>query len=134
MVKCSVVFLLGCQVLYDCNWYLLVLCVNGFLFVFGQVGSCEDGLFELELGVQVCCVFDNLNVVLCVVGCMFDDVVDVMVFFVDFEVMFKWVWEIVYEYWGDVLYLMLIVVGVIWLYGFQFEIKVIVWLLEMGDV
>lgn len=63
-------------------------------------------------------MFDNLNVVLCVVGCMFDDVVDVMVFFVDFEVMFKWVWEIVYEYWGDVLYLMLIVVGVIWLYGF----------------
>lgn len=63
-------------------------------------------------------MFDNLNVVLCVVGCMFDDVVDVMVFFVDFEVMFEWVWVIVFEYWGDVLYLMLIVVGVMWLYGF----------------
>lgn len=65
-----------------------------------------------------------------VVGCGFDDVFDVIVFMVDVEVNFECIWKIVLEYWGEVLYFMLMVVGVNWLYGFSFEIKVVVRLLE----
>ena len=106
---------------------------NGFLFVSGQVGGREDGSPEPELGAQVRRAFDNLNAVLRAAGCTFDDVVDVTVFLVDPEATFKRVWEVVPEYWGDAPHPTLTAVGVTWLYGFQFEIKVIARLPETGD-
>lgn len=126
MIVCEVVFFFGCQVFYECNCYLLVIKFNGFLFVLGQVGSYEDGLFEYDLKVQVRLVFKNFNVVFVVVGCMFEDVVDVIFFVVDFELNFDVIWSILLEYWGEVFYFMLIGIGVMWFYGFKFEIKVIV--------
>jgi enamine deaminase RidA (YjgF/YER057c/UK114 family) len=85
----------------------------------------EDGSPEPELATQVRRAFENLNAVLHAAGCSFDDVVDVTVFMVDPEANFEKVWAVVPEYWGAAPYPTLTAVGVTWLYGFQFEIKVI---------
>jgi enamine deaminase RidA (YjgF/YER057c/UK114 family) len=58
-------------------------------------------------------------------GCAFDDVMDVTVFIVNPESTFETIWKIVPEYWGDASHPTLTGIGVTWLYGFQFEIKVI---------
>ncbi len=69
--------------------------------------------------------FDNLNAILRAAGCTFEDVVDVTVFIVDPESHFEKIWSVVPEYWGSAPHPTLTAVGVTWLYGFQFEIKVI---------
>ncbi len=91
----------------------------------GQVGSREDGSPEPELEAQVRRAFDNLNAILKAAGCTFDDVVDVTVFIVDPESNFETIWKLVPEYWGEAPHPTLTGIGVTWLYGFQFEIKVI---------
>lgn len=125
MATREVVFPAGRQALYERNRYSPAIRSNGFLFVSGQVGSREDGSPEPELDAQVRRAFDNLNAILKAAGCSFDDVVDVTVFLVDPEANFEKVWGIVPEYWGDAPHPTLTGVGVTWLYGFQFEIKVI---------
>ena len=69
--------------------------------------------------------FENLNAILSAAGCSFDDVVDVTVFIVDPESKFETIWKVVAEYWGEAPHPTLTGIGVTWLYGFQFEIKVI---------
>lgn len=54
-----------------------------------------------------------------------DDVVDMTMFVVNPEANFATVWSIVPEFWGEAPYPTLTGIGVTWLYGFQFEIKVI---------
>ena len=125
MTKRDVVFPPGRQALYKRNRYSPAVKSNGFLFVSGQVGSREDGSPEPDLEAQVRLAFDNLNAILKAAGCSFDDVVDVTVFIVDPESVFETVWKVLPEYWGDAPHPTLTVVGVTWLYGFQFEIKVI---------
>lgn len=51
--------------------------------------------------------------------------IDVTVFLVDPEKNFEKAWAIVPEYWGEAPHPTLTGIGVTWLYGFQFEIKVI---------
>lgn len=125
MTKRDVVFPTGRQALYERNRYSPALRSNGFLFVSGQVGSREDGSPEPDLKAQVRLAFENLSAVLNAAGCTFDDVVDVTMFIVDPEKNFESVWSVVPEYWGDAPHPTLTGVGVTWLYGFQFEIKVI---------
>ena len=125
MTQRDVVFPPGRQALYERNRYSPAVRANGLLFVSGQVGSREDGSPEPELQAQVRRAFDNLNAVLAAAGCSFDDVVDVTVFIVDPEANFETIWKIVPEYWGDAPHPTLTAVGVTWLYGFKFEIKVI---------
>ena len=125
MSERDVVFPAGRQSLYEKNRYLPAIRSNGFLFVSGQVGSRSDGSPEPELQAQVRLAFDNLNAILSVAGCTFKDVVDVTVFIVDPESKFETIWEVVGEYWGDAPHPTLTAIGVTWLYGFQFEIKVI---------
>lgn len=125
MTPRDVVFPPGRQALYEKNRYSPAIRSNGFLFVSGQVGSREDGSPEPELGAQVRRAFDNLNAILKAAGCTFDDVVDVTVFVVDPEANFETIWGIVPEYWGAAPHPTLTGIGVTWLYGFQFEIKVI---------
>ncbi len=98
---------------------------NGFLFVSGQVGSHEDGSPEHDLKAQVRLAFKNLNAVLAAAGCTFEDVVDVTLFVVDPESNLDAIWSILPEYWGEAPYPTLTGIGVTWLYGFKFEIKVI---------
>ncbi|RYG93578.1 MAG: RidA family protein, partial [Alphaproteobacteria bacterium] len=85
----------------------------------------EDGSPEPDLEAQVRLAFDHLNAVLAAAGCTFDDVVDVTVFIVDPAEKFETIWKVVPDYWGDAPHPTLTGVGVTWLYGFDFEIKVI---------
>ena len=125
MTQRDVVFPPGRRALYERNRYSPAVKSNGFLFVSGQVGSREDGSPEPDLEAQVRLAFDNLNAILKAAGCSFDDVVDATVFMVDPPSVFETAWKVVPEYWGNAPHPTLTAVGVTWLYGFQFEIKVI---------
>ncbi|KAI3489206.1 hypothetical protein L1887_46250 [Cichorium endivia] len=124
MTTREAVFPFGRQGLYERNRYSPAIKSNGFLFVSGQVGSREDGSPEEDLNAQIRLAFDNLNAVLAAAGCTFDDVVDVTLFVVDPESNLDAIWSILPEYWGEAPYPTLTGIGVTWLYGFQFEIKV----------
>lgn len=121
----DVVFPPGRQALYEQNRYSPAVRSDGFLFVSGQVGSREDGSPEPDLEAQVRLAFTNLNAILRAAGCTFDDVVDVTVFIVDPETRFERIWGVAQEFWGEAPFPTVTAVGVTWLYGFQFEIKVI---------
>jgi enamine deaminase RidA (YjgF/YER057c/UK114 family) len=125
MTRRDVVFPPGRQALYERNHYSPAIRSNGFLFVSGQVGSREDGSPEPDLEAQVRLAFNNLNAILAAAGCTFADVVDVSLFIVDPEATLETIWKVLPEFWGDAPHPTLTGVGVTWLYGFQFEIKVI---------
>ncbi len=125
MATRDVVFPEGRQDFYNRNRYSPAARANGFLFVSGQVGSREDGSPEPDLKTQVRLAFENLNAVLFAAGCTFEDVVDVTVFVVDPESNLETIWSVVPEFWGDAPYPALTGVGVSWLSGFHFEIKVV---------
>jgi enamine deaminase RidA (YjgF/YER057c/UK114 family) len=125
MTTRDVVFPPGRQALYERNRYSPAVRSNGLLFVSGQVGSREDGTPEPVLEDQVRRAFTNLNAILAAADCSFDDVIDVTVFMVDPESIFERVWSVVAEFWGNAPHPTVTAVGVTWLYGFQFEIKVV---------
>ena len=126
MQQRDVIFPPGRQALYERNRYSPAVRANGLLFVSGQVGSREDGSPEPELDAQVRRAFGNLNAILKAAGCSFDDVQDVTIFIVDPEAHFQRIWDLVQaDYWGQAPYPTVTAVGVTWLYGFQFEIKVV---------
>ncbi|MBJ2350133.1 MULTISPECIES: RidA family protein [Pseudomonas] len=125
MTTRDVVFPPGRQALYERNRYSPAVRSNGLLFVSGQVGSREDGSPEPVLEDQVRRAFTNLNAILAAADCSFDDVIDVTVFMVDPESIFERVWSVVAEFWGNAPHPTVTAVGVTWLYGFQFEIKVV---------
>lgn len=129
----DVVFPAGRQALYERNRYSPAIRSNGFLFVSGQVGSRPDGSPEPDLVTQVRLAFQNLNALLAAAGCTFDDVLDVTIFMVDPASKFEHVWPIVMEFWGEAPHPTLTGIGVTWLYGFDFEIKVIARLPEGAD-
>lgn len=125
MAKRNVVFPAGRQELYERNRYSPAVQANGLLFVSGQVGSREDGSPEPDLEAQIRRAFDNLNAILDAAGCTFDDVQDVTAFLVDPDAIFSTVMKVLPDYWGEAPHPTLTAVGVTWLYGFQFEIKVV---------
>jgi enamine deaminase RidA (YjgF/YER057c/UK114 family) len=125
MTQRDVVFPPGRQALYQRNRYSPAIRSNGFLFVSGQVGSSADGSPEPDLEAQVRLAFTNLNAILAAAGSSFDDVIDVTVFIVNPESRFETIWKVVPEFWGQAPHPTLTAVGVTWLYGFDFEIKVI---------
>lgn len=111
--------------LYKEHGYSPAILSGDLLFVSGMVGARADGTPEPELGAQVDLAFANLKGVLEAAGCTFDDVVDVTFFLVDPEASL-----------GPMLAAMkgafatdpppnVTAVGVNWLAGFQFEIKVV---------
>jgi enamine deaminase RidA (YjgF/YER057c/UK114 family) len=125
MAKRDAIFPAGRQALYEINRYSAAIRSGDLLFVSGQVGSREDGSPEPVFERQVQLAFDNLTAVLKAAGCTFDDVIDVTVFIVDPEANFDTIWKVLPEYWGEAPHPTLTGIGVTWLYGFQFEIKVI---------
>lgn len=125
MTQRNVIFPPGRHALYERNRYSPAVLSDGFLFVSGQVGSREDGSPEPDLQAQVRLAFTHLNAILYAAGITFDDVVDVTVFMVDPANTFEKIWEVVPEFWGNAPYPTITAVGVTWLYGFDFEIKVI---------
>ena len=104
--------------LYDAHRYSPAIRVNGLLFVSGQVGSRADGSPEPDLDEQVRLAFKNLNAILAEAGLSFDDVIDVTVFMVDPHTHFE-------RAWPQNSAATATAIGVTWLSGFQFEIKVI---------
>ena len=125
MATRDAVFPAGRHALYEKHRYSPAVRADGFLFVSGQVGSREDGSPEPDFDQQVHRAFRNLDAVLAAAGATFEDVVDVTFFIVDPDKRFEAAWKIVPEYWGQAPFPTATVVGVTWLAGFEFEIKVI---------
>ena len=121
----DVVFPAGRQALYERNRYSPAVRSDGLLFVSGQVGSREDGSPEPDFERQVQLAFDNLAAVLKAAGCTFDDVVDVTSFHTDPATQWETFNTIRLKTIGEPPYPNWTAVGVNWLAGFDFEIKVI---------
>jgi enamine deaminase RidA (YjgF/YER057c/UK114 family) len=124
MAKRIAVFPAGRQELYERNKYSAAVRSGGFLFVSGQVGGQEDGSPEPDPEKQLRLAFTHLNNVLAAAGCSFDDVVDFTVFIVDPEKLMPIFFKVKDEFWGEAPYPTLTGIGVTWLYGFHFELKV----------
>ena len=125
MAERDAVFPANPHALYEHHRYSPAIRSNGFLFVSGQVGAREDGSPEPDLAAQVQLAFDNLNAVLAAAGASFADVVDVTLFMIDPDAIFETVWPALQRNWGEKPYPNITAVGVTWLAGFTFEIKVI---------
>ena len=125
MVKRDAIFPAGRQALYEINRYSAAIRSGDLLFVSGQVGSREDGSPEPVFAKQVELAFDNLAAVLAAAGCSFDDIVDVTTFHTDPANQFEAVQAARSKVLGEQPYPNWTAVGVNWLAGFDFEIKVI---------
>ena len=120
------VFPAGRHALYEKHRYSAAIRSGGFLFVSGQVGTRDDGSPEPEFEAQVRRAFDNLAAVLEAAGCTFDDVVDVTTFHTDPEHQFDAVMAVRSARFATAApYPNWTAVGVNWLAGFDFEIKVV---------
>jgi len=115
----------GRHALYDAHRYSPAIRSGDLLFVSGQVGSRDDGSPEPVFEDQVRRAFANLRAVLAAAGCTFDDVVDVTTFHTDPEGQIETVMKVRGDAIGEPPYPNWTAVGVTWLAGFDFEIKVI---------
>lgn len=125
MATRNAIFPAGRQALYDRNKYSAAIASDRLLFVSGQVGSREDGSPEPDFARQVQLAFDNLAAVLAAAGCGFDDIVDVTTFHTDPERQFDILAPIRLRAFGNPPWPNWTAVGVNWLAGFDFEIKVV---------
>jgi enamine deaminase RidA (YjgF/YER057c/UK114 family) len=115
----------GRHALYNAHKYSPAIRSGDLLFVSGQVGSRDDGSPEPVFENQVRRAFTNLRAVLAAAGCTFDDVVDVTSFHTNPEAQFEAVMKVRDEEIGEAPYPNWTAVGVTWLAGFDFELKVI---------
>lgn len=111
--------------LYDRHAYSAAIRSGDLLFVSGQVGSRQDGTPEPDFERQVDLAFANLKSVLDAAGCGLDDIVDVTTFHTDPENQFDTVLKVKAKVFTSKPYPNWTAVGVNWLAGFDFEIKVI---------
>ncbi len=111
--------------LYDQHKYSPAIRAGDLLFVSGQVGVRANGTPEPNFADQVRLAFANLREVLAAAGCTFDDVVDVTSFHTDPEKQFETVLSIRDQEIGAPPYPSWTAIGVNWLAGFDFEIKVV---------
>jgi enamine deaminase RidA (YjgF/YER057c/UK114 family) len=125
MSKRDAIFPADRQALYEINRYSAAIRAGDLLFVSGQVGSREDGSPEPDFEKQVQLAFDNLGEVLQTVGCTLDDIVDVTTFHTDPETQFGIIMSVKDKVFPQKPYPNWTAVGVNWLAGFDFEIKVI---------
>lgn len=125
MSKRDAVFPANRHALYDLHQYSPAIRSGDLLFVSGQVGSRDDGSPEPDFARQVKLAFDNLKAVLHAAGASFDDVIDVTSFHTDPEKQFETVMAVRAQEIGDAPWPTWTAVGVTWLAGFDFEIKVI---------
>ena len=125
MAQRDAVFPAGRHDLYASHAYSAAIRSGDLLFVSGQVGSRDDGSPEPDFEAQVRLAFDNLKATLKAGGCGLDDIVDVTSFHTDPESQFGTVLAIKSEIFAKAPYPNWTAVGVNWLAGFDFEIKVI---------
>jgi enamine deaminase RidA (YjgF/YER057c/UK114 family) len=125
MNKRDAIFPADRHALYNIHRYSAAIRSGDLLFVSGQVGSREDGTPEPVYEDQVRRAFVNLRDVLAAAGATFDDVIDVISFHTDPQTQFDRMLAVRAQEIGDPPYPTWTAVGVNWLAGFDFEIKVI---------
>ena len=125
MAHRETVFPAGRHDLYRAHGYSAAIKTGDLLFVSGQVGSRPDGSPEQDFKQQVRLAFENLRATLEAAGCTFDDIVDVTTFHTDPENQFETIMAVKTEMFPAEPYPNWTAVGVTWLSGFDFEIKVI---------
>jgi enamine deaminase RidA (YjgF/YER057c/UK114 family) len=119
------VFPLGRHALYEAHRYSAAIRSGDLLFVSGQVGSRPDGSPEPVFEAQVERAFENLAATLAAAGCGLADVLDVTTFHTDPQAQFETVLKVKDRVFPAPPYPNWTAVGVTWLAGFDFEIKVI---------
>ena len=119
------VFPAGRHALYATHRYSAAIRSDDLLFVSGQVGSRDDGSPAPDFEAQVRLAFANLEATLRAAGCGFDDIVDVTTFHTDPARQFDTVLAVKDEIFPQAPYPAWTAIGVTWLAGFDFEIKVI---------
>lgn len=124
MAKRDAVFPADRNALYEKHGYSAAVRSGDLLFVSGQVGSRADGLPEPDFEAQVRQAFANLEATLAAAGCTLDDIVDVTSFHTDPEQQMAAVMAVKTERFPQAPYPNWTAVGVTWLSGFDFEIKV----------
>lgn len=125
MAKRDAIFPANRHALYEAHGYSAAIRSGDLLFVSGQVGSREDGSPEPDFQSQVQRAFDNLGAVLEAAGCTFDDIIDVTTFHTDPENQFGAIMAVKQQVFSERPYPNWTAVGVTWLAGFDFEIKVV---------
>ncbi len=112
------------QALYENHGYSAAVRSGDLLFVSGQVGSRPDGSPEPDFEAQVRRAFANLEATLLAGGCSFDDVIDVTTFYTDPANQLSIAGSVRREIFKNAPYPALTGIGVNWLAGYDFEIKV----------
>jgi enamine deaminase RidA (YjgF/YER057c/UK114 family) len=125
MAKREPVFPAERHALYEAHGYSAAIRSSDLLFVSGQVGSRTDGSPEPDFKRQVELAFENLQATLKAGGCTFDDIVDVTTFHTDPENQFETIMAVKNRIFDKAPYPNWTALGVNWLAGFDFEIKVI---------
>ncbi|CAI1605349.1 RidA family protein [Serratia proteamaculans] len=125
MIQREPVFPANRHALYEEHGYSAAIRSGDMLFVSGQVGSRADGTPEPDFAAQVQLAFDNLAATLAAAGCTFDDLLDVTTFHTDPENQFPTIMQVKQSIFPQPPYPNWTAVGVTWLAGFDFEIKVI---------
>ncbi len=125
MAQREAVFPAGRHDLYKSQTYSAAIRSGDLLFVSGQVGSRSDGSPEPDFEAQVRLAFANLEATLRAGGCGLDDIVDVTTFHTDPEKQFGTIMTVKSEVFPAAPYPNWTAIGVNWLAGFDFEIKVI---------
>jgi enamine deaminase RidA (YjgF/YER057c/UK114 family) len=125
MTQREVIFPADRHALYEEHGYSAAIRSGDLLFVSGQVGSRSDGTPEPVFERQVQLAFENLKATLKAAGCTFDDIVDVTTFHTDPEKQFATFMAVKQEIFSQPPYPNWTAIGVNWLAGFDFEIKVI---------
>lgn len=111
--------------LYEAHGYSAAVSSGDHLYVSGQVGSLPDGSPEPDFAKQVDLAFQNLEAVLAAGGASFDDIIDVTSFHTDPETQFATLMPVKDRYFPAAPHPTWTAVGVNWLAGFDFEIKVV---------
>lgn len=124
-MKRDAVFPASRHALYEAHGYSAAVRSGDLLFVSGQVGSRADGSPEPDFAEQVRLAFENLKATLSAGGCDFDDIIDVTTFHTDPENQFETIMAVKNEIFPEPPYPTWTAIGVNWLAGFDFEIKVI---------
>ena len=125
MTQRDAVFPANRHALYEAHGYSAAIRSGDLLFVSGQVGSRDDGTPEPDFDGQVRRAFANLKATLAAGGCTLDDIVDVTTFHTDPENQFETIMAVKREIFPQAPYPNWTAIGVNWLAGFDFEIKVI---------
>ncbi|ANH03838.1 RidA family protein [Shinella sp. HZN7] len=125
MTQREAIFPADRHALYDEHGYSAAIKSGDLLFVSGQVGSRADGTPEPDFEQQVRLAFQNLKATLAAAGCTFDDIIDVTSFHTDPENQFGTILAVKQEIFDTRPYPNWTAIGVNWLAGFDFEIKVV---------